>query len=228
MTIQGIAPPGERLHSPRDVSKFMFDRKAAVYFPLHTILICFCLWHFIGSASAAAQSPDPPAPFLLPPRDELNRLKSAEIVTNRGTLYFELFPEAAPWHVANLKFLADRGFFDQVPFSIYRPGYIIQSGNPLTKGSGPALYTLPPEFNVHKHRFGALGMARRPDEANYERRSHGSQFHILLGDAPHMDASYTVFGQLINGRKVLQRLGDGDVIEAVRVFVRVPPGKRSD
>lgn len=62
-------------------------------------------------------------------------------------------------------------------------------------------------------------MARVRDEANPERRSNGSQFHILLADAPHMDQNYTVFGQLIGGWETLDQLRAGDIIDSVRVFV---------
>jgi cyclophilin family peptidyl-prolyl cis-trans isomerase len=63
-------------------------------------------------------------------------------------------------------------------------------------------------------------MARQPNEVNPERRSHGSQFHILLADAPHMNGSYTIFGRVIRGMAVVDALRQGDQILEVKVFVR--------
>lgn len=70
-------------------------------------------------------------------------------------------------------------------------------------------------------------MARKPDideksglRANPERRSNGSQFHILLGDAPHMDGQYTIFGKVVGGFDALERLRRGDRIQKLTVFIR--------
>jgi cyclophilin family peptidyl-prolyl cis-trans isomerase len=159
-------------------------------------------------------------PFRLPAPEKLQRLRSAIMRTNRGEIYLELFPEDAPWHVANFKFLADRGFYNNLPFHIFERGHLIQGGAPGGDiRRGPA-YSLPPEFNDRKHSLGTLGMARRPDHVNYQRRSHGSQFHIILGDAPHMDGNYTAFGRVTRGLDVLDDLKKGDYIIELRVYVR--------
>lgn len=163
---------------------------------------------------------DSEPPFLLPKRSEINKLRSAIIYTSKGDLYFELFPEDAPWHVTNFKYLADKGFYKGLKFDLFYPGYVIQGGSPNGKVSGGPGYELPPEFNKHLNELGSLGMARKPDYVNPERRSNGSQFHILLGDAPHMDGSYTVFGKMLKGSAVLKKLTKGDEIKDVKVFVR--------
>lgn len=129
---------------------------------------------------------------------------------------FELYPEDAPWHVANFKYLADRGFYRGRSFHIAISNYIVQAG--ATKE--PALmYQLPPEFNTHTHKDGTLGMARAPDPLNPGRNSSSSQFHILLTPAPNMNGSYTVFGKLIDGEDVLSKIRQGDIIREVTVFV---------
>ena len=174
---------------------------------------------------AAIPTPDAKAlsdpPFLLPKQAELSRMRSAKLVTNRGTIWFELFPEDAPWHVANFKYLADKGFYKGLPFHIYMPGYILQGGAPSNKdpNSGPA-YVIPAEFTQRGHEEGTLGMARIRGPTNPERNSHGSQFHILLGDAPSMNGSYTIFGKVKNGLSVLRDLRKGDRIVELTVFVR--------
>jgi peptidyl-prolyl cis-trans isomerase B (cyclophilin B) len=177
--------------------------------------LCLCLF-----AQGAKSYADQPPPFSLPKQSELNKIKSAIIYTERGQIKFELFPDKAPWHVANFKYLADKGFYKNLTFHRYEQNYYIQSGSPDGQArSGPG-YTLPPEFNDLEHTLGTLGMARMPDYANPERRSNGSQFHILLRDAPFMDQKYTAFGRLVSGMEVLENLRRGDLIKDIKVYVR--------
>jgi cyclophilin family peptidyl-prolyl cis-trans isomerase len=169
-------------------------------------------------AQLAFADADPP--FKLPPASELAKLRSAIVYTDKGAMYFELFPEDAPWHVANFKYLADKGFYKNLKFILFYPGYVIQGGSPNGSLMGGPGYELPPEFSKRLNEEGALGMARKPDYVNPSRNSNGSQFHILLSESPHMDGSYTVFGKLIKGADVLKSLKKGDTIKDVKVFVR--------
>jgi cyclophilin family peptidyl-prolyl cis-trans isomerase len=175
-----------------------------------------------GKASAEHEPP-----FELPARSEVLKIRSAILETSQGKLYFELLPEEAPWHVANFKYLADKGFYNGLSFHLYMPGYLIQGGDPRGNGSGGPGYVLPAEFSERNHRFGTLGMARIPDgytkkkrALNPQRNSNGSQLHILLADAPHMDGRYTVFGKLTAGQDVLARLRKGDSITKLTVYIR--------
>ncbi|MBX7138229.1 MAG: peptidylprolyl isomerase [Oligoflexia bacterium] len=181
------------------------------------------LTNFVFAPAARSADAQVPAfkepPFVLPAPTELNRLKTAVIETNRGTIRFKLFPQEAPWHVANFKYRADKGLYKNVVFHIFHPDYIIQAGAAAPHPDASADYSLPAEFNQHQHLFGALGMARRADFANPERRSSGNQFHILLGDSSHMNGAFTVFGQAIEGLDVLEKLGLGDVVKNVTVYV---------
>jgi len=191
---------------PSEICGVFYIEKACLAFI--TIIVC----------SIPAWGKEPP--FQLPSTAELSKIRSAVIETNRGKMHFELFPGEAPWHVANFKYLADKGFYRGIRFHIYQPDYIIQGGSPGPDlDSGPG-YSLPPEFSSRKHVFGTLGMARRPDEINKGRRSHGSQFHLLLGDAPHMDGSYTIFGKLVKGGRVLESLRKDDEIVELKVYIR--------
>jgi peptidyl-prolyl cis-trans isomerase B (cyclophilin B) len=63
-------------------------------------------------------------------------------------------------------------------------------------------------------------MSRKSDEINPQRLSNGSQFHILLGDAPKMDKKYTIFGQVVDGMEVVDKLKDGDRIRNIKVFLK--------
>ena len=185
---------------------------------------------YILSASALAVSMLLPPyssaleiPFILPNHSELDKLRTAVLSTEKGEIRFELFPQTAPWHVANFKYLADKGFYRNRPFHLFREGYIIQAGAIKIIERGSFAYSLPPEFSEKEHRPGTLGMARLPDEKNPERRSSGTQFHILLDYNHKMDKAYTIFGQLTDGMEVLEGLHRGDLILDLKVFVRESP-----
>jgi cyclophilin family peptidyl-prolyl cis-trans isomerase len=152
-------------------------------------------------------------PFQVPPRSEILKIRSAIIKTNKGSLYFELFPEIAPLHVTNFKYLADKGFFIGATFKDFE--YILQA-----KPTQRLKYSLPPEFSKRPHTRGTLGMARWEDELNPERRSSATQFHILKHDGKHMDTRYTIFGTLIKGWKVLDSLRSEDSVTEVIVYIR--------
>ena len=152
-------------------------------------------------------------PFQFPPKSEILTIKSATIKTNKGSLYFELFPEVAPLHVTNFKYLADKGFFTGAIFKDFE--YILQA-----KPTARLKYSLPPEFSKRPHSRGALGMARWEDEMNPERRSSASQFHILKHDGQHMDTRYSIFGTLVKGWKVLENLRSEESVIEVIVYIR--------
>jgi len=168
-----------------------------------------------------------PPPFELPPRSEVLKIRSAILETSKGRIFIELFPEEAPWHVTNFKYLADKGYYRNLSFHVFQRDYLIQGGDPRGNGKGGPGYDLPAEFSSRNHTLGTLGMARKPDvdsktgkRTNPERRSNGSQFHILLGDAPHMDGHYTVFGKVVGGFQTLSHLREGDKIINLTVFIR--------
>ena len=161
-------------------------------------------------------------PFSLPSSNDLLRIKSAIISTSRGKLTFELYPEEAPWHVSNFKYLADTGFYSGKTFHILIDDFIIQAG----RNNNPDLhYVLPAEFSPKKHEFGVLGMARAPDYMNPERSSSATQFHILLREASNMDGIYTIFGKLIDGSEVLESLKRNDRINEVTVYMEGMPSE---
>ena len=155
-------------------------------------------------------------PFTLPQSSDLDRIKSAVITTSRGKMAFELFPEEAPWHVANFKYLADTGFYRGKTFHILIADFIIQGGR---NDNQEMHYVLPAEFGSRKHEFGVLGMARAADYMNPQRSSSSTQFHILLSNASNMNGSYTIFGKLIDGSDVLESLRMNDRINDVTVFM---------
>jgi|SRR5665213_1389948 len=134
----------------------------------------------------------------------------AVITTSEGTMVLEFYPDVAPNHVANFKKLARSGFYDGTAFHRVIPGFMIQGGDPNTKndsakdtwGLGGPGYTIKAEFNSKHHARGILSMARLPSGDD----TAGSQFFICHADAPSLDGQYTVFGKLIKGYDVLDKI----------------------
>lgn len=184
--------------------------------------ILFIITMFYNSAAIVQAQIEQDPPFKLPNSKELNRLQKAVIMTSKGDLLVQLYPQKAPWHVANLKYLADQGFYEGLEFHIYEPNYLIQTGAPgKSIASGPG-YSLPPEFSDLTHSLGSLSMVRKPNDLDltHNRRSHGSQFRLMLGSARHMDGTHTIFGKVIEGIEVLEKLRKGDHVKKITVFVR--------
>jgi peptidyl-prolyl cis-trans isomerase B (cyclophilin B) len=134
--------------------------------------------------------------------------KVAVIDTNFGRIVLKFFPKLAPGHVKNFETLAGKGFYDNTTFHRVIPGFMIQGGDPNTKpgatgmpGTGGPGYTIPAEFNSTHHSRGILSMARSQDP-----NSAGSQFFITVNDASSLDGQYTVFGQVVQGMDVVDKI----------------------
>jgi peptidyl-prolyl cis-trans isomerase B (cyclophilin B) len=132
----------------------------------------------------------------------------AVIETKFGRIVFEFFPEVAPKHCESFKKLADSQFYDGVTFHRVIPGFMIQGGDPNSKdsdrsndGMGNPGFTLPAEFNDKPHLRGTVSMARSSDP-----NSAGSQFFICVAPASYLDRQYTVFGQVIEGLEVVDKI----------------------
>lgn len=132
----------------------------------------------------------------------------AVIETKFGDIELRFFPEVAPNHVNNFIELAKKGFYDGTTFHRVIPGFMIQGGDPNSKspdkskhGIGGPGYTVKAEFNDKSHKRGTLSMARaaNPDSA-------GSQFFICVADSPFLDKQYTVFGEVISGMEVVDKI----------------------
>ncbi len=123
--------------------------------------------------------------------DLANKVYSAELATNKGTIRVRFFPDVAPGHVANFLALAQIGFYNGVSFHRIIKGFMIQGGCPQGTGSGGPGYQIKAEFNATPHEPGVLSMARSNDP-----NSAGSQFFICLGRHTHLDRQYTAFGRV--------------------------------
>lgn len=146
------------------------------------------------------------------PTDSKDESNTVIMETSLGDITIELDEKDAPQHVANFKKLVKSGFYEGTTFHRVIPGFMIQGGDPNSKdddrsndGVGGPGYTLPAEIKA-KHEKGSLAAARQGDQVNPEKRSSGSQFYIVTGEASHLDGQYTVFGKVIKGFEVCQKI----------------------
>ena len=117
-----------------------------------------------------------------------------------GVMKAELYPEIAPNTVNNFISLTQSGFYDGTIFHRVIPGFMIQGGDPDGAGTGGPGYSIKGEFSQNgvkndlAHTRGVLSMARTMDPD-----SAGSQFFVMVADAPHLDGGYAAFGKVIEG-----------------------------
>ncbi len=150
----------------------------------------------------------------------------ATIVTDKGTIKVKLYPEEAPNTVANFVKLARKNFYNGTTFHRVEPDFVVQGGDPLSKtlpvgnpriGSGGPGYEIKNEENKKlRHNVGAVAMA------NAGRDTAGSQFYIVIGKpAPHLDnGNYTIFGQVVSGQNVAEKIAVGDKMLKVTISGR--------
>lgn len=146
----------------------------------------------------------------------------AVISTMFGDMVIEFFDGAAPKHVESFKLHARSGYYDGTLFHRVMPGFMIQGGDPNTRGENKASYgsgghaakyygigkendpgswTLPAEFSDINHTRGIVSMARATSPT-----SGGSQFFICAANASHLNGQYTVFGQVVEGDQVIDQI----------------------
>ncbi|MEA4867031.1 MAG: peptidylprolyl isomerase [Rikenellaceae bacterium] len=139
-----------------------------------------------------------------------------DIITNVGTIRIKLYKDT-PLHRDNFVKLASEGFFDGIRFHRVIKGFMIQTGDPLSKdmanesrfGTGGPGYTIPAEILPElKHKKGAVAAARRGGAANPLKESSGSQFYIVEDPATcaQLDGDYSVFGETLEGFDVIDRI----------------------
>ncbi len=130
--------------------------------------------------------------------------------TNYGTIVIDLFEAETPIHASNFKKLCNEGAFDGIYFHRIIPGFVVQGGDPNTRensdrqddGDGGIGEKLPAEIG-QPHLRGAIGAAR---DNNLRKQSNGSQFYICLTAQPQLDEDYTIFGRVLNGMEVVDRM----------------------
>ncbi len=165
------------------------------------VLVLFLLWMNHGHADAKYKKFTP---------EEMKKMSEtrAIIETKFGNIELKFFPEVAPNHVNNFIELSKKGFYDGSTFHRVIPRFMIQGGDPNSKnpdrskhGMGGPGYTVKAEFNDKPHKRGALSMARASDPD-----SAGSQFFICVADSFFLDKQYTVFGEVVSGIEVADKI----------------------
>ena len=161
-------------------------------------------------------SPPKPETYSAPPPMVIDTSKQyiAIIETEKGNLVLELFAKDVPITVNNFVFLAGEGFYNGTTFHRVIPGFMAQGGDPTGTGMGNPGYYFADEFTEHTHVAGALSMANSGSDTN------GCQFFITYTPQHQLNGKHSVFGQLIEGMDVLEKIKQGDTIKRIIIEER--------
>lgn len=135
----------------------------------------------------------------------------AIVVTSKGSFTIDLLPEDAPLTVDNFVQLAKRNYFNGITFHRVVPNFVIQGGDPRGDGNGGPGYSIRCEINEVPYERGAVGMALSGKDTG------GSQWFVTHSPQPHLDGGYTVFGNVVEGMKVVDGIVRGDVIRSIMI-----------
>lgn len=125
-----------------------------------------------------------------------------------GRVVIEMRPDLAPQHVARIKELVRKGFYDGTPFHRVIPGFMAQGGDPTGTGTGGSGVKLSAEFSGEHFTRGVVGMARSSSP-----NSADSQFFIMLGTTPSLDYKYTIWGRVTEGMENVDKITKGDAAD---------------
>lgn len=139
-----------------------------------------------------------------------NGLSHAHVIlrTARGNIVLKLYPKEAPNSVTRFISLIQKGFYDGLSFHRVEENFLIQTGDPTKTGKGGSGQKLKAEFNKLQHIKGTVALARDPKDPD----SADSQFYITLTTLTHLDSNYTVFGQVVEGLDLLDKISLNDKI----------------
>lgn len=142
-------------------------------------------------------------------------MTKAKVETNKGTFTIEFFDDQTPNTVKNVVSLAQSGFYNGVKFHRVIPDFVVQGGDPTGTGGGGPGYQIADEVDnsVQIHVLGALSMANSGPNTN------GSQFFIVLNpnSCKHLNNKHTVFGKVVDGMNVVNKINQGDHMIKVTV-----------
>lgn len=124
-----------------------------------------------------------------------------------GDVIIEMYPDAAPKHVARIKELVRQGFYNGLKFHRVIDGFVAQTGDPRGNGTGGSGLQLKAEFNDRHHGRGAVSMARGAFQDSAD-----SQFFICLTDQSYLDGKYTLWGQVISGMEYVDNIKKGNPV----------------
>ncbi|MFY9610367.1 MAG: HEAT repeat domain-containing protein [Blastocatellia bacterium] len=143
---------------------------------------------------------------------ETGRNQIAVIHTRKGEIRIELYMKDAPMTVDNFVQLSRSGYYNGLAFPRVVPNFVIQGGDPRGDMNGGPGYQIRCEVNLRRYETGSVGMALSGKDTG------GSQFFITHSPQPHLDGGYTVFGQVIEGMDVVNRIARDDRIERVEII----------
>ena len=136
--------------------------------------------------------------------------KKAIIQTNKGVIELEIYPEAT-MAASNFIYLSENGFYDGLTFHRVEKNFVIQGGDPLGNGRGGPGYKFEDEPVTMDYTRGIVAMANAGPDTN------GSQFFIMLSDHPELPKKYTIFGKVISGQDVVDKITIGDIMQKVTI-----------
>jgi cyclophilin family peptidyl-prolyl cis-trans isomerase len=185
-----------------------------------TIIIMTLLFSFWGCSKDSKTAPDKPqaqsgekvrAQDLEVDSNSLSKAV-ATIKTVHGNVSFKFYPKHAPNTVTRVIELMQKGFYDGISFHRVVANFVVQGGDPTGTGMSGSGKNLKAEFNAIQHIKGTVAMARSQDVDSAD-----SQFYLALTTLPHLDGKYTVFGQVIDGFEILEKITQGDKMLSVSV-----------
>ena len=144
----------------------------------------------------------------------------AVVTTSKGSFTIDLLPDAAPLTVDNFVQLARQNYFRNITIHRVVPNFVIQDGDPRGDGNGGPGYQIRCEINQVLYDRAAVGMALSGKDTG------GSQWFVTHSPQPHLDGGYTVFGRVVTGMDVVDRIVRGDVIQSITIR-QSPTRKRS-
>lgn len=170
--------------------------------------LCATLLALPAFAATPSQTPTPApanAPLIINGQ-KLDPQNTVFLDTKDGRVVIALRPDLAPKHVERVKLLCHEHFYDNTPFHRVIEGFMAQGGDPTGTGEGGSKYpNLPAEFtNQAQFVRGTVGAARTQDP-----NSANSQFYIMFAPAPSLDGNYTIWGQVVSGMDVVDKIKRG-------------------
>jgi peptidyl-prolyl cis-trans isomerase B (cyclophilin B) len=140
-----------------------------------------------------------------------SRQPVAVIETDYGVVTLQLFGREAPLIVEAFVRLATEGFYQNTVFHRVVPNFVVQDGDPRGDGSGGPGFSLRESFSRQRHERGCLGLATSGPDTG------GSQYYLCHASQPHLDGAYTVFGRVLSGFDVMDRIVQGDRMLRIRI-----------
>jgi len=169
---------------------------------------------FKGESAAIAIPPvQPPAytDYDWPKLQSIAKRQRIRLVTTKGVVLVDLLRESAPFTVLSFIRLMERRFFDGLSFHRVVPNFVIQGGDPRGDGWGGPGYSIRSEFGLINYARGMVGVASAGKD------TEGCQFFITHSDQPHLDGRYTIFGEVVSGMEVVDRIQVGDRIVKMEI-----------